>query len=90
MNIESDISGSGERALRRSNVRVWMVVVAFVLLAGALFLLQSPAEAQIDFRQIIVGILLSIREAFADSPFAGFILAIIDALIAAFGGVISG
>ena len=90
MDIENDISGSGQSALRRFNGRVWMVVGAFVLLAGALFLLQSPAEAQIDFRQTIVAILLSIREAFANSPFAGFILAIIDALIAAFGGVISG
>ena len=90
MNIGNDMSRPAQSAARRFNGRVWMVVGAFVLLAGALVLLQAPAEAQIDFRQTIVAILLSMREAFADSPFAGFILAILDALIAAFGGVISG
>jgi hypothetical protein len=90
MNIGSDMSSSDHSVRGRVNLRVWMVVGALVLVAGALFLLQRPAEAQINFNQFIVAILLAIRNAFAGSPFFGFIVAIIDQLIEAFGGAISG
>lgn len=43
------------------------------------------AAAQIDFRQFICPILLAIRNAFATSPFFGFIQAIINQLLAQFG-----
>jgi hypothetical protein len=41
--------------------------------------------AQIDVRQFVCPILLSIRAAFAGSPFFGFIAAALDPIIAGFG-----
>jgi hypothetical protein len=42
-------------------------------------------HAQINISQLICGILLSVRNAFANSPFAGFVTPILDAIIRAFG-----
>lgn len=42
-------------------------------------------NAQIDIRQFVCPILLAIRNAFAGSPFFGFIAAALDPIIASFG-----
>ncbi len=41
--------------------------------------------AQIDFNQIICSILISVRNAFANTPFAGFVTPILNQLIQGFG-----
>ena len=56
--------------------------------AGASINVANGA-AQLDFRQIVCPILLSIRAAFANSPFFSFIQPIIDQLLLQFGCVIS-
>ncbi len=45
----------------------------------------AGVTAQIDIRQFVCPILLSIRAAFAGSPFFGFIAAALDPVIARFG-----
>ncbi len=49
----------------------------------------ADGSAQVNFSQIVCPILLSIRAAFANSPFFSFIQPIIDQLLAQFGCVIS-
>ena len=41
--------------------------------------------AQIDIRQIVCPILIAIRNAFANTPFGGFVTPILNAIIQAFG-----
>ena len=52
---------------------------------GAVAAAVAGVDAQINFNQIFCAILLSIRNAFAGSPFFGFIAAAINALLIAFG-----
>ena len=82
--------GGESAAASRMNVRVLIIVGALLLTAGALFLSQHAAEAQLPFGQFIVAILLGLRNSFANSPFFGFLVGIFDALIRAFGGIVSG
>ena len=77
-------------AASRINVRVLVIAAALLVTAGVLFLSQHAAEAQLPFGQLIVSILLSVRNAFANSPFFGFLAGIFDALIRSFGGIVSG
>ena len=46
---------------------------------------ETAVNAQINFNQIFCAVLLSIRNAFAGSPFFSFIAAAINALLVAFG-----
>jgi hypothetical protein len=61
------------------------VVAALALVVAWFVLLQQPADAQINIRQIACPILIPLRNAFANSPFFSFVAGILDALIAAFG-----
>ena len=56
-----------------------------VLFALALLIFQQQADAQINIQQIVCPILISLR-----NVFGGFFAGIFDALLAAFGCVISG
>ena len=78
---------SGGRAGRTARVRVLSIAAALTLVVAALLLLQEPAQAQFG---IVCNILQSLAASFANSPFFAFIENIINALLAAFGCVISG
>lgn len=57
--------------------------VAAAAVAGAS--VGASDAAQINFNQIICAALISIRNSFANSPFFGFVAAIINQFIVAFG-----
>ncbi len=92
---------AGYRENRQLWLRLAAVLAGVALLFALVVLVQDRADAapagaavtavvvgpdaQINFNQIFCAILLSIRNAFAGSPFFGFIAAAINALLIAFG-----
>ncbi len=58
---------------------------AGAVVAASVASVGSGDAAQINFNQIFCAILISVRNAFANTPFAGFILPILNSLIAGFG-----
>ncbi len=58
---------------------------AGAVVAASVASVGSGEAAQINFNQILCGILISVRNAFATTPFAGFITPILNQLIVAFG-----
>jgi hypothetical protein len=81
MDISTMTAGLG----RSRRVLAAAVFAGFALVLAWFVLVQQPADAQIDFRQIVCPTLISIRNAFANSPFFSFVSGILDSLIAAFG-----
>jgi hypothetical protein len=65
-----------------------------VAAAVALPALDAPAQINIDvgalIRNIVCPILFSVRDAFDDGPFGGFVTPILNNLLAAFGCTASG
>lgn len=79
------------RALNRrmlGRLAVFTAGVA-VLFALALLLFQQQAEAQINIQQFVCPLLINLRNTLG-AAFGAFVLPIINALLAAFGCVISG
>lgn len=84
-----------------TRTRVAAMVAALLLMLTMFALVQhvdtspagaSPAavsvgvdNAQINIGQIVCPILIAIRNAFASTPFAGFVTPILNSLLAAFG-----
>jgi hypothetical protein len=77
----------GKRGLiRLTRARVATVALVMLVAAATLLLLQQRVEAQvINIQAIVCPILQQIRNAFADSPFFGFIEPIINRLLQLFG-----
>ena len=53
--------------------------------AASVAAVGAGEAAQIDFNQIICSILISVRNAFANTPFGGFVTPILNQLIQGFG-----
>ena len=85
MEISTLAAGRGIAVGRSRKVLAATVFTAFALVLAWFVLVQSPAEAQIDFRQFVCPILLAIRNSFANSPFFAFVAPVIDQLLLAFG-----
>lgn len=85
MDFSTLTAGRGLSVGRSRQVLAATVFAAFALVLAWFVLVQSPAEAQIDFRQFVCPILLAIRNSFANSPFFGFVAPVIDQLLLAFG-----
>ena len=92
-------SALGERGTRqRIVVMIAIVTLVFAMFVVVQNVDVSPAgakavstasvsgdSAQIDLRQIVCPILIAVRNAFASTPFGGFVTPILNALLAAFG-----
>ena len=85
MNVATAVGG-----IRILRTRLAFVGLVLVLAAGMLLLVQQRADAQVNIGAIACPILLSVRSAFANSPFFSFIEPILNALLSAFGCSISG
>jgi hypothetical protein len=80
------MAGHGRAVNRRLVTRLAVFTAGVgLVLALALVLLGGEANAQINFQQIVCPILLALQQALG-----GFFAAIFNALLAAFGCVISG
>jgi len=104
MNNAITMNTTGGVAVRSLRLRVSSLLVASLLVFSAVLLLQHRAEAaparpaavtaQIDvgalIRQIACPILVSVRNAFAGSPFFSFAAPILNSLLASFGCNASG
>ncbi|MDQ4089792.1 MAG: hypothetical protein M3163_05760 [Actinomycetota bacterium] len=84
------VAGHG-RVISRRVVLQAAAAASTLALAFALVmtLLQGKAEAQISFQQIVCPILINVANVFG-SFFGGVVTPILNALLAAFGCVISG
>lgn len=90
----------GDGVTRSARLRTASLVLAVLLAAGTLLVMQqradaAPAAASVTaqiggdigqlIQSIVCPILQEIRSAFADSPFFGFVQPIIDSLLQLFG-----
>lgn len=84
------LAGHGRAVSRRVMLRGAAAAVTLALaFAVVMTLLQGRAEAQINIQQIVCPILINVANVFG-SFFGGIVTPILNALLAAFGCVISG
>jgi hypothetical protein len=86
MDVATAERGAGG-VLRGARSRLAFAAVAVMVAAiGALLMAQQAADAQlINIQAIVCPILQSIKTAFSDSPFFGFVEPILNALLSLFG-----
>ena len=81
---QGDVKGRSRKA--RAGYAFAALAVAF---AVVILLQNQAAHAQINFNQIFCQVILSVFNAFQNSPFFGFIEGILEGLLDFFGCVIS-
>jgi hypothetical protein len=85
------LAAGGDVKGRSRKARAGFAFAALAIAFAVVILLQNQAaDAQINFGQIFCQVILSVYNAFENSPFFGFIQGILEGLLNLFGCDISG